>query len=123
MIVYGCGNCDGDRHNPDNLPVVLAGAGGGTLQTGRYLSFAGYTDDEPLPEYAGPPEIEGVISSETRPVESIRFNVPFTRFQTEIYHRWAGEPCPSFMQGSDKALFACMGLHIPPMIHYPCSNQ
>jgi hypothetical protein len=39
MIVYGCGNCDGDRHNHDNLPVVLAGAGGGTLQTGRYLKL------------------------------------------------------------------------------------
>lgn len=44
MIVYGCGNCDGNRHNHDNLPVVLAGAAGGTFQTGRYLKL----DDTPM---------------------------------------------------------------------------
>ena len=37
MIVYGCGNGDGNRHNHDNLPFILAGAGGGTLSTGRYV--------------------------------------------------------------------------------------
>ncbi len=37
MIVYGCGNGDGNRHNHDNLPVLLAGGGGGTLNPGRYL--------------------------------------------------------------------------------------
>jgi hypothetical protein len=37
MIVYGCGNCDGNRHNHDNLPVILAGGGGGTFTTGRYV--------------------------------------------------------------------------------------
>lgn len=36
MIVYGCGNADGNRHTHVNLPIVLAGAGGGTLQTGRF---------------------------------------------------------------------------------------
>lgn len=36
MIVYGCGNGDGNRHNHDNLPIILAGAGGGTLNPGRY---------------------------------------------------------------------------------------
>jgi Protein of unknown function (DUF1552) len=41
MIVYGCGNGDGNRHNHDNLPVILAGAGGGTLDTGRYLKAGG----------------------------------------------------------------------------------
>lgn len=40
MIVYGCGNGDGNRHNHDNLPVILAGAGGGTLNPGRYLKPA-----------------------------------------------------------------------------------
>jgi hypothetical protein len=39
MIVYGCGNADGNRHNHDNLPVILAGAGGGTLRTGRYVQM------------------------------------------------------------------------------------
>jgi hypothetical protein len=39
MIVYGSGLGDGNRHNHDNLPVVLAGKGGGSIQTGRHLRF------------------------------------------------------------------------------------
>lgn len=35
MIVYGSGNADGNRHTHTNLPVILAGAGGGTLSPGR----------------------------------------------------------------------------------------
>jgi hypothetical protein len=37
MILYGSGNADGNRHTHVNLPVVLAGAGGGALNPGRYL--------------------------------------------------------------------------------------
>lgn len=37
MIVYGCGNSDGNRHTHSNLPVVLAGNGGGTLAPGRHV--------------------------------------------------------------------------------------
>ena len=37
MIIYGCGNGDGNRHNHDNLPIILAGGGGGTFATGRYV--------------------------------------------------------------------------------------
>lgn len=37
MIVYGGGNADGNRHTHVNLPILLAGAGGGTLTPGRYL--------------------------------------------------------------------------------------
>ena len=36
MIVYGCGNADGNRHTHANLPIVLAGAGGGHLTPGRF---------------------------------------------------------------------------------------
>ncbi|HSU66996.1 MAG TPA: DUF1552 domain-containing protein, partial [Tepidisphaeraceae bacterium] len=36
MIVYGSGNSDGNRHTHVNLPVVLAGAGGGRLTPGHY---------------------------------------------------------------------------------------
>ena len=43
MIVYGCGIGDGNRHNHDDLPVVLAGGGGGTLQPGRHLKLSGLT--------------------------------------------------------------------------------
>lgn len=38
MIIYGCGHCDGNRHTHDNLPIVLAGSGGGTLQTSRFVN-------------------------------------------------------------------------------------
>ncbi|MEO5917563.1 MAG: DUF1552 domain-containing protein [Luteolibacter sp.] len=37
MIVYGCGNSDGNRHTHANLPVVLAGNGGGALNPGQYF--------------------------------------------------------------------------------------
>jgi hypothetical protein len=39
MIVYGCGNADGNRHTHHNLPIILAGNGGGTLNPGRYLKL------------------------------------------------------------------------------------
>jgi len=39
MIVYGCGNSDGNAHTHVNLPIILAGGGGGTLRTGRYLKL------------------------------------------------------------------------------------
>ncbi len=40
MIAYGSGNSDGDRHNHDDLPLLLAGRGGGTIQTGRHVRVA-----------------------------------------------------------------------------------
>ena len=40
MIVYGGAIADGDRHTHDNLPAVVAGAAGGTIETGRYLQLA-----------------------------------------------------------------------------------
>lgn len=39
MIVYGSGLADGNRHNHDNLPVLLAGGGGGTLTPGRHVKL------------------------------------------------------------------------------------
>jgi hypothetical protein len=40
MIVYGGAIADGNRHSHDNLPVILAGHGGGRIETGRYLRAA-----------------------------------------------------------------------------------
>jgi len=37
MIVYGGGNADANRHTHTNLPVILAGGGGGTLKPGRFV--------------------------------------------------------------------------------------
>ena len=39
MLVYGSGLGDGNRHNHNDLPILLAGRGGGTIQTGRHLKF------------------------------------------------------------------------------------
>ena len=39
MIIYGSGNADGNRHTHTNLPVILAGGGGGTLSPGRFAKF------------------------------------------------------------------------------------
>ena len=39
MIVYGSGLGDGNRHNHDNLPVLLAGRGGGTINSGRHIQY------------------------------------------------------------------------------------
>jgi len=37
MIVYGGGIADGNRHNHDDLPVLLAGKGNGSLKPGRLI--------------------------------------------------------------------------------------
>jgi hypothetical protein len=39
MILYGSGLSDGDRHNHDDLPILLAGRGGGTIAAGRHLRY------------------------------------------------------------------------------------
>src|SRR5262249_28684849 len=40
MVVYGSGNSDGNAHNHDDLPLLLAGRGCGTIKPGRHLRFA-----------------------------------------------------------------------------------
>ena len=43
MIVYGSGISDGNRHNNENLPIVLAGRGGGWIRPGRHIQYSGDT--------------------------------------------------------------------------------
>ncbi len=51
MILYGSGLRDGNSHNPHNLPVLVAGSGGGKIATGQHLQ---YGRDTPLANlYAG----------------------------------------------------------------------
>jgi len=45
MIVYGSGLADGNRHDHHNLPVLLAGRGGGAIKPGRHIE---YQDETPL---------------------------------------------------------------------------
>jgi hypothetical protein len=43
LIVYGCAISDGNRHRHDDLPVLLAGHGGGTVRPGRHVKYEGET--------------------------------------------------------------------------------
>jgi len=43
MIVYASGLSDGNRHNHDDLPVIVAGHGGGRMTPGRHVKFADKT--------------------------------------------------------------------------------
>ncbi len=43
MIVYGGGLGDGDRHEHENLPILMAGRGGGTITSGRHLRYGSET--------------------------------------------------------------------------------
>jgi hypothetical protein len=37
MIMYGSGLSDGNRHKHDDLPIILAGRGGGTIKSGSHI--------------------------------------------------------------------------------------
>ncbi len=39
MVAYGSGNSDGNAHNHDDLPILLAGGGCGSLQPGRHIRY------------------------------------------------------------------------------------
>ena len=39
MIAYGSGLGDGNAHNHDNLPVLVAGRAGGTIRAGRHIKL------------------------------------------------------------------------------------
>jgi hypothetical protein len=38
MILFGSSMSDGNSHEPDNLPIVLAGRGGGKIKPGRHIA-------------------------------------------------------------------------------------
>ena len=39
LIVYGSGISDGNAHAHDDLPILLAGRGNGTIKTGRHIRY------------------------------------------------------------------------------------
>ncbi len=39
MIIYGAGLSDGNRHTHHDLPVLMIGSGGGTVKTGRRVTY------------------------------------------------------------------------------------
>ena len=38
MVLFGSGMSDGNRHDPDNLPILLAGRAGGSLKPGEHIA-------------------------------------------------------------------------------------
>jgi len=40
MIVYGSGIGDGNRHNHDDLPILLLGGGGNSLKSGQHIRYS-----------------------------------------------------------------------------------
>lgn len=46
-LLIGCSNLfDGDKHQADRMPFVIAGRGGGSLETGRVLNYLDQQDDD-----------------------------------------------------------------------------
>lgn len=41
MILFGSSISDGNRHDPDNLPILLGGRGGGSLESGQHIASKG----------------------------------------------------------------------------------
>ncbi len=41
MIVFGSGNADGNKHTHTDLPILMAGSAGASVQTGRCVDFKG----------------------------------------------------------------------------------
>jgi len=39
LVVCGSSLCDGNKHEPSNLPILLAGGGGGRVLSGRHLAY------------------------------------------------------------------------------------
>jgi Protein of unknown function (DUF1552) len=60
MIVYCSGNGDGNAHSHTNLPVLMAGAGGGKLRTGRFLKVDSLPMSNMFLEMLAHLDIEGV---------------------------------------------------------------
>jgi hypothetical protein len=45
IIIYGAGMSDSNQHSAVNLPILLAGGGGGQINGGRHFK---YSPDTPL---------------------------------------------------------------------------
>jgi hypothetical protein len=41
MVLFGSSISDGNRHDPDNLPILLGGHAGGSLQSGQHIASKG----------------------------------------------------------------------------------
>ncbi|HEX5242873.1 MAG TPA: hypothetical protein VFW23_06370, partial [Tepidisphaeraceae bacterium] len=73
MIVYGCGNSDGNRHTHVNLPIVLAGSAGGTFSPGKFIKAGDQPFTNLLLAMADRMGVKGVqrFGDSSRPMTSI----------------------------------------------------
>lgn len=73
MIVYGSGNADGNRHTHVNLPIILAGAGGGSLTPGRFVKYGGVPMSNLLLSLADRLGVQGVerLGDSTGRIENV----------------------------------------------------
>ena len=46
ILMFASNLYDGDKHTADEMPILLAGHGGGTLKTGRILNYRDKPDDD-----------------------------------------------------------------------------
>jgi len=74
MVVYASGLSDGNRHNHDDLPVILAGRAGGRLAAGRHVKLPG---EQPMTnlyltmlDLAGAPQ--KAFGDSTGPLDAVR---------------------------------------------------
>jgi len=76
MIVYGSGIEDGNSHAHHNLPVLLAGGGGGLIKSGRHPPLCeGHADGQSLPDDARPHErLARALRRQYRPSRAVELN-------------------------------------------------
>jgi hypothetical protein len=43
MILYGSGLSDGNSHSPENVPIIMAGKGGGSIAAGQHIRLGELT--------------------------------------------------------------------------------
>ena len=66
VILYGSGLSDANMHTHNNLPILIAGGGGGKIKGGRHLRFAA---DTPMPRLYGT-----LLDTVGVPVENLESN-------------------------------------------------
>ncbi len=53
IMMWGSGLEDGNKHQRENLPFIVAGRGGGTIDTGRFLTGVRGNHGDLLPTLLG----------------------------------------------------------------------
>ena len=118
MIIYGSGHADGNRHTHTNLPVILAGGGGGTLTPGRYVQ------NKPMPVtnlYLSMMDRMGALGVERLGDSTGRLSNLWRGRVREIVLRLAAGFVPEFFRRGGKEFRAWGIIRLfPALIHQSC---